>query len=99
VDGGGDGNECGDMYKLDFVSEKEVDDVAFQDQYENETCEERSREGREKRRGWRCEWRQSNGAGSVRCTLGGDGYIPPSFIGINLFHSNFAIGDCCVHLT
>jgi hypothetical protein len=37
VDGGDGENERGDRYKLDFVSEKEVDDVAFQDQYENET--------------------------------------------------------------
>jgi hypothetical protein len=29
----------------------------------------RSREGKEKRRGSRCEWRQSNGEGSVRCTV------------------------------
>jgi hypothetical protein len=37
VDGGDGGNERGDRYNLDSVSEKRVDDVAFQDQGENET--------------------------------------------------------------
>jgi len=54
----------------------------------------RSREGREDDEDGDgdYEWRRT-GWGSVRCTIEGDAYDPPSMNGINLFHSRYVIVD------
>lgn len=62
------------MYKLVFGSEKEVDDVVFQDQYVNETCEKRSREKREEDE----DVSGVNRMGRGPCVVGGDAYVPPT---------------------
>jgi hypothetical protein len=40
-----------------------------------------------------------NRMGRGPCVVGGDAYIPPTLIGINLFHPGFVIGGSCSHLT